>query len=297
MSTESISTNSSARAAHWSNRSSTLPLTRDLTLPYTFSFLIALLVALVAVAGLAFPDRVYAPKETLLAFFPVDLFHLVVGLPVLLISIWLARRGWLVGLLCWPGALLYFLYSYITNLLGVPFGVLFLPYLLLVVLSAYAVIALAVSIDGERVRGRLAGHVPVRTTVAVLVGLTTLFVVVNVSTIVTALVAHPPVAPEHPVFVLIADFTTVIPLCLAGGILLWRQTALGYTAGTGLLLFYSLLLISLVPVLTFPAFSDGSAIAVGDVLLMLGCGLLCLFLLVRFLWASCSTEAQAPLSN
>src|SRR5689334_16130040 len=38
-----------------------------------------------------------------------DLFNLAVALPVLLASVWLARRGSLVGLLLWPGALFYVL--------------------------------------------------------------------------------------------------------------------------------------------------------------------------------------------
>jgi hypothetical protein len=93
--------------------------------------------------------------ELILAFLPVDAFHLVVGLPILLGSMWLAWRGQLIGLLCWPGVLLWVLYSYITNLVGVPFGVLFLPYLLLVTLSAYTTIILVATIDGDAVRRRL----------------------------------------------------------------------------------------------------------------------------------------------
>lgn len=101
-----------------------------------------------------------------------------------------------------------------------------------------------------------------------------------------------PAEPEHPVFVLIADFTTVIPACLAGGYLLWRRAALGYMAGAGLLLFYSMLLIGLLPVLVFPAFYDGSPVDVAGIVLMLGCGLICLTLFARFVRGAMLEETK-----
>jgi len=55
-----------------------------------------------------------------------------------LASVWFARRGSLLGLLLWPGALLYVLYTYALYLVGAPFGPLFLGYVLLAVVSAFA---------------------------------------------------------------------------------------------------------------------------------------------------------------
>jgi hypothetical protein len=245
-----------------------LPVTRNLTLAYAFSLVIAAIMAVAAVAGLLFPSAIYPTDELIMSFAPVDAFHLVVGLPILLGSMWLARRGKLIGLLCWPGVLLYVLYSYITNLVGVTFGVLFLPYLLLVTLSAYTTIGLVASTDGEAVRQRLTGNVPARVAGGILVGLTSLFIVMNVSAIVTAVTSQPPSEPEHPVYVLIADFTAVIPTCLVGGLLLWRRQALGYVGGAGLLLMYSLLFAGLIPVMVFPAFYDASPIPVVDIVLV-----------------------------
>jgi hypothetical protein len=263
------------------SQSASLPITRDLSLAYAVSVVVALLVAVAAIAGLLFGSTIYPTDELILAYLPVDAFHLVVGLPILLGSMWLARRGKLVGLLCWPGALLYVLYSYITNLVGVPFGVLFLPYLLLVTLSAYATIGLVASIDGTAVRQRLTGVVPERAAGGVLAGLTGLFAVINVVNIVTA-TASDPAGTLDLVPVWTADFVTVIPTCLIGGFLLWRRKPLGYVAGAGLLLLYSLLFIGVVAVLVFPALYDASPVDVGSVVTMLAAGLICSFLLVRF---------------
>jgi hypothetical protein len=209
---------------------------------------------------------------------------------------WLARRGKLAGLLCWPGALLYVLYSYITNLTGVPFGVLFLPYLLLVTLSACTTIALAASIDGEAVCRRLTGVVPARASGGLLVGLTGLFVVINVANIVTALASRSAGTPDL-VPVWIADFVAVVPACLVGGVLLWRREALGYVAGAGLLLQYSLLLVGVAAVLAFPAVYDASPVDVGGIVTMLAAGLLCSILLALFVRGAMMGRGPRPISE
>jgi hypothetical protein len=187
---------------------------------------------------------------------------------LLLGSMWLARRGKLVGLLCWPGALLYVLYSCITNLIDVPFGVLFLPYLFLVALSAYTTIGPVASIDGEAVRQRLTGIVPAKAAGGILVGLTSLFIAINAANIVAALTSRTVDALDlMPVWV--ADFTAIIPTGLVGGLLLWRRDPLGYIGGAGLLLQYSLLFTGVIACLVFPAFYNASPIDVTGIVLLL----------------------------
>jgi hypothetical protein len=282
--------NSPQKGGGASSQSVSLPITRDLSPAYAVSLVVALLVAVAAIAGLLFRTTIYPTNELILAYLPVDAFHLVVGLPILLGSMWLARRGKLIGLLCWPGALLYVLYSYITNLIGVPFGALFLPFLLLVTLSAYTTIGLLTSIDSEAVRRRLTGVVPARTAAGVLVGLTGLFVVMNLGNIVTATTGQPAGTPDL-VPVWIADFVTVIPTCLIGGYLLWRRQALGYVAGAALLLQYSLLFFGLLPVMVFPALRDGSPIDGAGIAMMLVFGSVCLVLLALFVRAARSDRS------
>ena len=125
-----------------------------------------------------------------------DAFNHVVGAPLLLGSMWLARRESLVGLLFWPGALFYVLYWYVLYLVGAPFSVLFLLYVPLVTLSAYATIALVSSDDGERVRRRLGGTVPARIVGGKLVALVLLTLAQDASGVfVTALADNAPVDP------------------------------------------------------------------------------------------------------
>lgn len=86
-------------------------------------------------------------------FLGQDVFNLLVGVPLLLGSLWFARRGSLVGLLFLPGTLFYALY-----LTGAPFSVLFLVYVSLVTPSAFSSIGIVSSIDGEEVRRLSATH-------------------------------------------------------------------------------------------------------------------------------------------
>ena len=203
-----------------------------------------------------------------MSFVPNDVVNLAIGLPILLGSIWLARRGKLIGLLCWPGALFYVLYIYVPYLITVPFSVLFLPYLLLVTLSVYTMIGIVASIDGDAVRQRLTGVVPVRTTGSILTGLAVLIVARQIVVIVTALINQTP-ADTIELALWIDDFVVGSPALFVGGILLWQRKTLGFVAGTGLLLLCCMLFIGLIPVMVFQAlFTDTPVNGVGIVLVL-----------------------------
>lgn len=252
-----------------------LPVKRDLTLIYIFSLFVALLVASASVPGLLYPERVYPSDELLGSFVPSDVFNLVVGLPMLLGSMWLAYRGKLVGLLSWPGALFYMLYMYIPYLIAVPINVLFLSYLFTVTLSVYTLIAILTTIDAEIVRRKLVGFVPARANAGILVGLAALIVVRQSARIISTLTGRMPVDPlEIPAW--IADFIVVVPMLLIVGIQLWRRQALGYAAGAGLLLGYGVLALSVIPFFVFQARSMGSSIDTAGVVTVLTMAALCL---------------------
>jgi hypothetical protein len=257
------------------SRSDPLPVTRHLTLAYVVSFVIAIIMAVVSVAGLLYQTVIYPTRELLLSFAPSDWFNLLVGLPILLSSMWLARRGVLIGLLCWPGALFYVLYMYIPYVIGVPFNLLFLPYLVLVALSAYTLIGLVASIDGQVVRQRLTGAVPARASGGILTGLAILIIVRQIAVIVTALTSQTPVDTAE-LSSWIADFTLAIPLLLVSGILLWRREALGYVAGAGLLLGYGVLALSLIPFFVLQARYTTSPVDVAGIVAVLVMAALCL---------------------
>src|SRR5512133_3978139 len=85
-----------------------LPLGRDPTLAYRVSLIAATLIAFVSIAGFLWGhEGLYGDEyPSVLVARGGDVANLVL-VPVLLGSMWLARRGALVGSLLWPGALFY----------------------------------------------------------------------------------------------------------------------------------------------------------------------------------------------
>jgi hypothetical protein len=169
------------------------------------SLVVALLMTIASVAGLVYPSAIYPTDELLRSFVANDVANLFIGLPILLGSMWCARRGKLLGLLFWPGALMYVLYNYIAYVFGMPLGWAFLLHLALVTSSAYTLIGLVASVDGQAVQHRLAGGVPERVSGGILIGLGALMLLRGVAVIATALASQTPIAVTE-LSIIISDF-------------------------------------------------------------------------------------------
>jgi hypothetical protein len=250
-----------------------LPIMHTLTLSYVFSLAAALIMAVASVAGLLYPTRIYPTDELLQSFVANDVVNLFIGVPILLGSMWLTRRGRLIGLLFWPGALFYVLYNYIAYLFSMPLDVLFLPYLALVTLSTYTTIGLVASIDGKAVQQRLTGVVPEKVAGGVLIGLGALFLLLVIGTIGTALVNQTPIA-ETELSVQVSDFI-IAPAWIIGGILLWRHKALGYVVGAGLLFQASMLFIGLIFFMLLQPVMTAAPLVLADIVVILIMGSIC----------------------
>ena len=119
-----------------------LPVKQDLSRVATLSLMIALVMAVVSLASLLFQSAFYPTEELRRSFVSNDVVNLLIGLPVLLGSMALARGGRLIGLLFWPGALYYITYNYLAYTLAIPFTWPFLVYLVLVGMSIYTIFRL-----------------------------------------------------------------------------------------------------------------------------------------------------------
>jgi len=217
-------------------RAGSLPVIRGLTVAYRLSAIAAVLLVVTSVAGLLFGQRgLYRPDpQTLPTFLGQDGITLLVGLPLLVGSMWQARRGSLRGLLLWPGPLFYFAYSYAYYLLSPEFNVLYLVYIVVASTSAYALLYLLLSIDAEGVRARFADRTPTRLAGGFLVVMALLIAGKWVAMIVSDLISG--TAPSRvELGVWPMDLGIAFPAMFWGGVWLWRKESLGYLAG-GLLL-------------------------------------------------------------
>lgn len=241
--------------------------------------LIVLLVAL-SVTGIVFNKELYPDEDLRAAFLPNDIVNLLLGLPLISWSLIMTLRKKLLGLLCYPGALLYCTYLYATYLLGMPFGVLFIPYLLVVVLSIYTLMGLIANMDVEGIGQQLGGHVPVRSAGYILLGIAVLLLIYQFSTISMALVQH-----ESPDQLLIAqwivDLLIAVPPVLITSIFMIRRKAFGYAFGMSLLFLLSALFISLLPFMIIrsvltgaqPDWVDNVVVAISSLICVIPFGL------------------------
>lgn len=258
-----------------------LPITRSLTLEYVISIVVSIIMVIASIVGILYSSVTYPTEKLSIGFISTDLLNLVVGLPVLLVSMWLTRKGKLTGLLCWPGALFYVLYIY-TSYLAIPVSVLIIPYIFLITLSAYSIIRIIASIDGDIVRQRLDGVIPVKTTGSILTSIAVLVIVYQIVRIVTVLINQ--TTPDNLELVQwIDDLVVGCPALLIGGYLLLRRKALGYVAGAGLLLMCSLLFIGVIPAMIFQALSADTPIDVIGILIVLISGMVCFIPFVLFM--------------
>jgi hypothetical protein len=253
-------------------RGSRLPTRHNLKMAYALSFIIAIVMAAASLGGLVYGADLYPTDDLLQALVPTDIVNLVLGLPILLGSIWLAWRGKLIGLLLWPGALLFVLYNYLAYVLVVPFNVAFLLDLALVTLSAYTLIGLVASIDGESVQRRLAGAVPERVAGGIVAGLGLLFTLRAIGVLAGALASQTSMA-ETELAPNVADLL-IAPAWVIGGVLLWRREAFGYVSGLGLLFSVSMLFIGLIVFLLVQPFLTAAPFALVDVVVVLILGLI-----------------------
>lgn len=237
------------------------------------SLVIALLLAIISAAGLLWPQFVYPNAALRDAFLPNDAANLAIGLPVLLLPLGLAWKKKPAGRLLLPGALLFVIYNEIVYLIAIPNYGFTTAYGALIGLSLFALFELYRSIDREAVRNSLAGAVRARLSGGVLAGLGLLFLLRAGATLASALASRAAI-PGADLGLHTADIILSLTW-IAGGVLLWRRTAWGYTAGLGLLLQGSALFASLLALMLIRPYITTQPFIVADFMVILVMSLVC----------------------
>lgn len=250
-----------------------LPIKRDLLLSYILSYIVAILITAASLGGLLFPSLIYPSDELRQAFLANDAVNFLVGIPILLACMWLTKRGKLIGLLCWPGALLYTFYNYIAYIFGMPFSWITPGFILLVLLSACSIFVLVKSIEWDSVKSKLAGQVPERFAGGVLTfyGVAFFFLAVSV---LTGASANQGTISMTDIGVAIADLVLSTFLSI-GGVLLFRRKPLGYASGMGLLFAASALFIGIILIVFLQPLLTGAPFVLNDLIVLTGMALVC----------------------
>jgi hypothetical protein len=225
----------------------------------------ALLMTALSLAGLLFPLAIYPSEDLRQSFLTNDVVNLMIGLPVLLGALWLARRGKLPGLLGLPGALFYVTYNSIACAAAMPLTWPFFVHLAVAILSGLAIFRHLSSVDGAAVQVQLQGRVAERLGAGVLMGFGALFFLRAVAEFFDG-------AANWAAFgVLVADGLTT-PFWILGGLSLWRKQPLGYVSGAGLLFQASMLFVGLLVFFILQPFAAGVTFRLADFVVILVMG-------------------------
>ena len=247
-------------------------ITGNLKRSYALSLIVATVTAVASIIGLVYQTAVYPTEELRLAYVINDALNLIIGLPILLGSMWLAWRERMIGLLLWPGGLLYGLYNYTAYIFGMPLRWNVVIYLIIVLLSAYAIIELIKNMDKHAIQAQIADAVPTKTTGWLLIVFGILFIARAIATMVGAGINQTAI-PTAEFGTLIADMLLSL-FWVAGGVWLLRHRPLGYVSGLGLLFAICMLFVGLILLLLLQPVITAVPFVLMDVLVVAVMGLI-----------------------
>src|SRR5918994_5696220 len=167
------------------------------------------------------------------AFRGGDVVTLVLVAPVLTGALLLVRRGSVRATIVWIGGLAYALYNYAYYVFGAAFNDAFLIHITIFSSSIFALVVAVSSLDIAAMaeplrRPRLARWIGgFLTLVGVGQGGLWIFVIMRYA-VTGEVLADIPVRGQHVVFAL--DLSLLVPALVVSGVLLWRQTPIGYVA-------------------------------------------------------------------
>jgi hypothetical protein len=187
-----------------------------------------------------------------------DVVTLFLGVPLLLISVLLYRRGSLKGGLLLSGMLAYFLYVYISMAFSAAYNSLFLVYVALFSASFFGLVNALLSIDLRSLASQFSDRLPRRAPAALMFASGAVTLVVWLSPLVEGLVqgSPPKLLDSYTTMVTYAlDLAVITPATFLSGLLILRRRPLGYVLAFPLLG----IIILLLPVIVAGTISQISA--------------------------------------
>lgn len=159
-----------------------------------------------------------------------DLITLVVGLPLLAISTWLAFRGSLRGQLLMAGTLGFFLYTYMSMSFLTSYNALFLVYVALFSLSLFAFILSMMSFDVADLPRHFSAGLPRRLIAGLLLATGGFLLLAWLGRIMNPLLTHTePVLENTTTLVIQAmDLGLIMPFAFLSAFLLLKRSSWGY---------------------------------------------------------------------
>ena len=232
------------------------------------------LLAIAAGCGV-FIDGLYRDAPNLVAqALGQDVITLVVALPTMAISAFLASRGSHRARLVWLGGLFYVVYTYASYAFDIRFNPLFLVYIALLGCSTYVLIGGLVTADWAGTKAGFTERTPVKAVSIYLAVIAVLFYFMWLSEVVPALIAgkipqsiQDSGTPSNAAYVL--DMAWILPAFGITTVNLWRKKDLGYTLAGALLSFLALMILAILGMVMVMV-REGQPVAVPQVVIFGG---------------------------
>jgi hypothetical protein len=201
----------------------------------------------------------YDMTLTAIGFKAGDAVTLILGIPTLLFSLWLYRRGSFRGGLLLAGALTYLLYYYGSMAIGAAYNHLFLVYLALLTANLFGLILAFMSFELKGLPSHFSTRLPRHGIGIYLIasGVVLILIWLGLS-ILPALLegkAPPEVGSYTTVITYVFDMGIIAPTLIGSGGMLLRRDPLGYLLASTLLVFIAILGINLLTAGTVQMFA------------------------------------------
>jgi hypothetical protein len=197
-----------------------------------------------------------------------DAVTLALGIPLLVCSTLLYRRGSLRGRLLLTSVLAFFLYVYANAALGAAYNTLYLVYVALFSASLFAFVLSFTSIDRQALSARLLPSIPRRALAIFMFVAGVVTLAVWLSDVVGALAQGQPTKHLDSYTTLVTyvlDLGIIAPACFLTGTLLFRRVTLGYPMAVSLLGILVLLAPSIIAA-TVSQLAAGVSLSLGEII-------------------------------
>ncbi|MCZ3365601.1 MULTISPECIES: hypothetical protein [Methanobacterium] len=241
----------------------------DKKVVYINSIFIAVLAGIATLSGL-FWKGLYKHETISMAAQAMgqDLITLIIGIPVLMGSLYLIQKNSLKGSLIWMGTLFYFLYSYASMSFLASYNQLFLVYVALFSLSLYTFIYGLLSLNVKTIKESISPGKTSKIAGAFLIFSGAMVALMWVKMIIDSLLTGiaPAALESYTTLVIQAlDIGVVFPAMLIAGILIIKGKEWGYALVSILLIKASLMGTALLSMIFFMA-QNGVIPATGQVI-------------------------------
>lgn len=206
------------------------PILTNMHAAYTLTNLLAAIMGLQALTGLLFPEQYRDVEWAKIGWLGNDGLTLLIAMPLLALSAWLAMRGSVRAYLVWLGSLGFALYNYVFYLFGAELNIFYVFYLAAPILVIVILILLLKDTQPHTIKSTFRSQLPEKVVGGYFIFFGSMLLFVWLQFWARYIFAQDSLPIEPAAFKVIAsaDILLIIPLALYGGTLLWRGSSWGY---------------------------------------------------------------------